>query len=57
MPSATPSFRTMNELSSEPTGALIFDLCAKFGLLERSEDGGWIEAAGADEKIALFFGM
>jgi len=41
----------MNESSSDPTRALILDLCAKFGLIAKGDIRLWVEAEGTDEKI------
>jgi len=45
-----------NETNSQLTGSLILDICSKFGLIVKDENGKWMASPDADAKRADVFG-
>ena len=50
------SLMAMNESTSHPTGALLLDIAAKFGLIQNDKNGLWEEGEFADAKMGFIFG-
>ena len=46
----------MNESAWHPTSALLLDIAAKFGLIQKDKNGPWEEGEFANVKMSFIFG-